>query len=125
MTTKEVAERLVNLCRKGSYQEAIQELYAPEIISVEAEGVPDRSVQGLAAIAEKGVKFQSMLERVNTSSVSDPLVAGNHFSVAMLMNVKLKGHSEAIDMDEICIYTVDNGKIVREEFFYTPNAVPA
>lgn len=64
--------------------------------------------------------FESMLEKVNTSVISDPIVAENFFSCSMLMNVHFKGNPNAIDMDEICVYTVNNGKIVREEFFYTP-----
>ncbi len=36
----------------------------------------------------------------------------------MLMNVQMKG--VPIAMDEICVYTVKDGKIVREDFFYTP-----
>lgn len=120
MTTQEVATRLVALCREGKNEQAVKELYAPEIVSVEPEGMPNRIVKGLAGIAEKGVKFQSMLEKVNTSVISDPIVAENFFSCTMLMNVQLKGVPVAIDMDEVCVYTVNNGKIVREEFFYTP-----
>jgi len=36
------------------------------------------------------------------------------------MNVVMKGMPQAIDMDEICVYTVSNGKVVKEEFFHTP-----
>ncbi len=120
MTTQEVANRLVALCRIGKYEEAIKELYAPEIVSVEPEGMPDRIVTGLAGIAAKSAKFEAMLEKVNTSVISDPIVAENFFSCAMLMNVQFKGAPVAVDMDEICVYTVKNGKIVKEEFFYTP-----
>lgn len=61
-----------------------------------------------------------MIEKFNTSVISDPLVAGSFFSCAMLTNVQMKGVPVAIDLDEICVYTVNNGKITREEFFYTP-----
>jgi len=120
MTTQEVANRLVALCRTGQYQQAVEELYAPDIVSVEPEGAPNRMVTGLAAIAEKGKKFESMIEKVNKSIISDPIVAENFFACNMLMNVQMKGAPAVIDMDEICVYTVNNGKIVREEFFYTP-----
>lgn len=119
MTTQEVANRLVELCREGKFEQVVTELYSPEIVSVEPEGTPDRIVKGLEAIAKKGVRFQSMLEKINSSVVTDPIVAENFFSCAMLMNVVMKGMSHAIDMDEVCVYTVNNGKIVREEFFYT------
>lgn len=124
MTTQEVANRLVALCREGKNDQAVKELYAPDIVSIEPEGVPNRIVKGLAGIAEKGVKFQSTIEKFNSSSISDPIVAENFFSCNMLMNVNMKGVPMAIDMDEICVYTVHNGKIVKEEFFYTPAPVP-
>lgn len=120
MTTQEVANRLVELCREAKFQQAIAELYSPEIISVEPEGVPNRIVQGLDAIAKKGEHFQSMLEKINSSVVTDPIVAENFFSCGMFMNVVMKGMPHAIDMDEVCVFTVRNGKVVKEEFFYTP-----
>lgn len=120
MTTQEVAARLVELCRANKHQQAIEELYHKDIVSVEPEGMPNRIVQGLAGIAEKGKKFEAMIESFNSSSVSDPIVAENFFSCNMLMNVNMKGVPVPIDMDEICVYTVNDGKIVKEEFFYTP-----
>lgn len=119
MTTQEVADKLVAFCREGKYEQAVKELYSPEIVSVEAEGSPNRIVKGLAAVAEKGQQFEEKMERINTSFISDPIVADNFFSCAMKMNVRLKGMPMDIDMDEICVYTVNDGKIVREEFFYT------
>ena len=120
MTTQEVATRLVELCRQGKYEQAIKELYSPEIISVEPEGMPNRIVKGLEGIAKKGAEFESKLEKINTTTISDPIVAENFFSCNMLMNVRFKGAPVDTDMDEICVYTVNNGKIVKEEFFYTP-----
>ena len=119
MTTQEVAIRLVELCRTGKHEQAVKELYSPEIVSVEPEGAPNRIVKGLEEIAKKGMNFQQMIEKMNSSVVSDPIVAENFFSCTMLMNVQMKGIPGAIDMDEVCVYTVNNGKIVREEFFYT------
>ena len=120
MTTQEVANKLVELCRKGAYEQAVKELYAPNIVSVEPEGVPNRMVSGLEAIAEKGKNFEAKIESFNSSVITDPIVADNIFSCAMLMNVNMKGVPVPVDMNEICVYTVADGKIVREEFFYTP-----
>lgn len=119
MTTQEVAIRLVELCRTGKNDQAVKELYSPNIVSVEPEGVPNRIVTGLEAIAQKGENFQAMIENINSSEISDPIVADNTFSCAMLMNVKRKDIPVSIDMNEICVYTVTDGKIVKEEFFYT------
>ena len=41
MTTKEVAERLVELCRKGDFESAQSELFADDAISIEPYSTPD------------------------------------------------------------------------------------
>lgn len=84
-----------------------------------------RIVKGLDAIAEKSKKFQNMIEKFNSNIITNPVVAENFFSCAMLMNVKMKGVPVAVDMDEVCVYSVNNGKIVKEEFFYTPQTQEA
>jgi len=48
---------------------------------------------------------------------NQPQVAGNHFAVAMGMDVTMKGQPR-MTMDEIAVYEVKNGKIVKEQFFY-------
>lgn len=125
MTTQQVANRLVELCREGKYEQVVKELYSPDITSIEPEGAPNRIVKGLPAIMEKGKMFEAKIEKVNKSIVTDPIVAENYFSLGMLMNVNMKGVPVPIDMDEICVYNVSDGKIVKEEFFYTPQPMQA
>ena len=48
---------------------------------------------------------------------SDPVVGGNFFSVAMGMDATMKGMGR-IKMDEIAVYEVTDGKIVKEQFFF-------
>ena len=35
MTTQEVADKLVSLCREAQFETAVAELYSPNIVSVE------------------------------------------------------------------------------------------
>lgn len=125
MTTQDVANRLVELCREGKQEQVVKELYSEDIVSIEPEGMPNRIVKGLAGIAQKGKEFQAKLVKVNSSSVTDPVVAENFFSCGMYMNVQMKDVPVPVDMNEICVYNVRNGKIVKEEFFYTTNAQEA
>lgn len=125
MTTQEVANRLVSLCREGKHEQVVKELYAPNIVSIEPEGTPNRIVEGLEAIIAKGEQFDSRIEKVNSSFISDPVVGDNFFSCSMLMNVNMKGVPFPVDMNEVCLYTVNDGKIVQEQFFYTPQPQPA
>ncbi len=120
MNIESIAKRLVALCREGKYEEAQQELYAADALSIEPEGLPPGAlgnVKGLKAIIEKGHQFQAMVEAVHGGSVSDPVIAGNWFSISMMLDITFKGRGRT-KMDEICVYRVHGGKIVSEQFFY-------
>jgi len=123
MNTEQIAHRLVELCRKGEYEQAQKELYADDAVSVEPPNLPAGALgnaNGLAAILEKGHKFQAMLEAVHGGAVGDAVIAGNWFSVAMTLDVTMKGRGR-VQMQEICVYGVRNGKIFHEQFFYDVN----
>ena len=120
MTTQEVANQLISLCREGKYEEVYQQLFSPEIISREPEGGAWPEAKGFDQLAEKGKKWNEMVDEFIEGTISEPIIAGDHFACTMKSKVKFKGAPEAIDMDEICIYKVVNGKVVLEQFFYTP-----
>src|SRR4051812_8421111 len=120
MKIEQIAKRLVELCRKGEYEQEQKELYADDAVSIEAPGAPPGAlgdVTGLPAILQKGRDFQAMLEGVHGGSVSDALIAGNWFSIALTLDVTMKGRGRIV-MTEICVYQVRDGKIAREQFFY-------
>ncbi|MFY0100224.1 SnoaL-like domain-containing protein, partial [Acinetobacter baumannii] len=56
MTTMDIANKLVALCREGKDEEAQRLLYADDAVSVEAGAPPGESPErkGLAAIRAKG-----------------------------------------------------------------------
>lgn len=120
MTTQEVANQLISLCRAGKYEEVYQTLFSPEIISKEPDGSLSPEVKGLEQLAEKGKKWYEMVDEFVEGTISDPIVAGDHFACTMKSKVKFKGAPKAIDLDEVCVYRVENGKVVLEQFFYTP-----
>jgi hypothetical protein len=115
MTTQKIADRLVELCRKGDFEAAQTELYAMDAISDEPKDSPLPHAEGREAIIEKGRHFQSMLEKVHSIEVGDPIVANNAFSCALTMDVTMKGQERSM-MAEICSYVVKDGRIVSERF---------
>lgn len=120
MNTQQVAERLVALCRSGEYERAQDELYAADAASIEMEGLPSGAMghaHGLEAIREKGRKWAQNIVEIHAGDVSDPLVAGNWFSVRMSIDATYKDMGR-VPMEEICVYRVRDGKIVQEQFFY-------
>jgi limonene-1,2-epoxide hydrolase len=117
MTTHEIAQRLVVLCREAKWDQAQQELYADDVISIEPFASPAfaKETKGLSAIIEKGKKFTAMVETMHCLEVSEPLVAGSSFACTMRMDVTMKEQGR-MDMTELCVYEVKNGKIISEQF---------
>jgi hypothetical protein len=117
MTTEEIADRLVALCRQGNFEGAQRELYAAGAINIEPYGTSTfpRETKGLQAILDKGQKLGAMIEQVHAIFVSDPLVAGNAFACALRLDLTLREHGR-MSLNELCIYEVNDGKIVAERF---------
>lgn len=117
MTTKEIADRLVAHCRKGQWAAAQNELYAEDAVSIEPEASPafPQETRGRAAIIEKGRKFDAMVETLHALTVSEPVVASSSFACTMGMDVTMKGQGR-MQMTELCVYDVKDGKIISEQF---------
>jgi hypothetical protein len=117
MSTVEIANRLVELCRKGEFETAQKELFSDEAVSIEPYGTPDfeKETHGLDGILEKGKKWSEMVEEAHGMDVSQPLLADSSFAVTMMMDVTMKG-GQRMKMTELCIYHVKDGKIVSEQF---------
>ena len=117
MTTQEVANRLVSLCREGKVLEAGEELYDENIVSHESPPSPNLLATGKKAVREKGNQFAAMIEAHHGGKISDPVVVGNYFTITWSMDVTMKGQGRST-MEEIDVYKVQDGKIVEEWFFY-------
>lgn len=117
-TTAEVAARFNELAKEGNWDKIQDELFADNAVSIEPPGTPGLpSVEGLAAIKEKGKRFNESVEEMHDGYSTDPVVAGNFFSVAMGLDATMKGMGR-MRMDEIAVYEVKDGKIVKEQFFF-------
>jgi hypothetical protein len=113
MTTRMVADRLVELCKSGSFVQAQQELYDTDIVRIEPDGT---KTTGAAKMLEQEQRFLASLEKIHNISYSEPLIAGKYFTVVLKMEIDMKqrGH---ITLEEVCVYEVVNGKVVFEQFF--------
>lgn len=118
MTTAQVAHRLIELCRNGKVEEAKEELFADDIISIEPyKGLLPKESKGMEAIRKKAELFIAAVENFYGDTISDPLIAGDYFSLAWQTDIQMKGEARKTNI-ELCVYKVENGKIVSEQFFY-------
>ena len=119
MTAIEIANKLVELCRQGKNREA-KALYAEDAVSIEAVAPPggQKEAIGLAAIRAKGEWWSSNHE-IHSAHVAGPWPHGNKFIVGFQYDVTNNPTGQRMKMEEMGLYTVENGKIVREEYFYS------
>ncbi|QNN42363.1 SnoaL-like domain-containing protein [Pedobacter roseus] len=117
MTTQEVADQLVQLCREGKNDQAIEELYADNVVSREPKGSDMELTEGKTAVKNKTLQWEESVQEIHSATLSDPIVAEHHFSLVMDIDATYKEHGR-MKMSEICVYEVKDGKIVADEFFY-------
>lgn len=119
MTTAEVANQYVELCRNGKFLEALDALYDADVVSIEPIelGALPRELRGKEAVRSKNVWWFDTNE-VHSASVNGPFVSPERFAVLFSFEWTVKATGERRQFSEVAIYTVANGKIVREEFLY-------
>lgn len=118
MSTQAVAKKFYELAQEGQWDKIQNELFSKDARSVEPEGAEGMiNADGLEAIREKGIQWQNMVEEFHSGYCNEPQVAGNYFTCIMGMDVTMKGQSR-MQMDEVALYEVKDGKIVKEQFFY-------
>ncbi|HZT01028.1 MAG TPA: SnoaL-like domain-containing protein [Steroidobacteraceae bacterium] len=117
-STYQIAQRLADLVGRGEFEAAQRELFAQDAVSIEPQASEHfaKETRGLPAIIEKGRKWGEMVENVHSCSVSVPLVAGNAIALTLTMDVSMKG-SGRMQLAEVCVYEVEKGKIISEQFF--------
>ncbi len=114
VTINEIAARLTALCAQHKFEEAYTELFSDHAVSIDPiyKNVP---LEGLASLLERERQFLAANE-VSDVKVSEPLFAGNYFSVVMALVFTSFG-GDTRHVEELCVYRVENGKIVSQQFF--------
>ena len=116
----EIGQQLVGLCKEGKFEEAMEALYAPTIVSIEGQGsdeMPAR-IEGIDAVRKKGEWWYSNNE-VHGTETMGPYIGhrADQFIVHFDMDITPKD-GERMHLKEVGLYTVADGKVVQEEFLY-------
>jgi SnoaL-like domain len=110
-TTEEVAKRVVELVRQQAWYDAL-ELYDDNIVSVEATAPETRGKEGVRGKIDWWVNAM----QVHSFTASEPFVGHDRFVVQYDAEVTDKQSKQRRKLSEVGVYSVKNGKIVREEF---------
>lgn len=118
----EIAHKLVTYCRDHKEGECLNTLYSDDAVSVEAIAMPGTDspvTTGLDGIRGKHEWWNSMME-VHSSSIDGPFLHGSdRFGIIFELDATNKETKERMAMKELGLYTIKDGKVIREEFFYT------
>ena len=119
MTTTEIGRKYVALCREGRREELLATLFSKDAVSVEAVAPPggERTARGLDALRAKS-KWWTENHEVHKSELWGPYPHDHRFAVRFAFEVTHKPSGQRRAVDEIGLFTVEDGKITREEFFY-------
>lgn len=121
MELMELGRELVRRCNAGEEEALWAEHYADDIESVEGSGSEEMPAvqKGMDALKAKSAWWYDNHE-VHEARAEGPYVGArpDQFAVRFVIDVTPKG-GERMQMDEVALYTVRDGKVVREEFLYS------
>lgn len=117
MTNQEVAIRLIGLLREGKFFDVYDELFHEDAHHIESQSEHFSDVKGVAAIKAKDTVMSEHIAGIESMEVGDAIVASKHIAIPYKLSASLKD-GNAIQLDEIIVYEVNNGKIVSEQLFY-------
>ena len=118
MTTQEVARRFNELAQQEKWFEIHDEFFAENIRSIEPPNSPYLgNAEGKTQVRKKADDFVKRVEIFHSGHTTEPMVMGNHFTVGRSKDMTVQGLGR-IQIKEIMLYEVKDGKIVLEQFFY-------
>lgn len=115
MTTLEIGKRLVELCKQNKHKDAMEELYSPDVVSVEP--MPNGETRGLQTQVTKMAAIRAGLT-IHSGTCEGPYPHGDRFIVHFTRDATDNATKVQRKVDEMGLYTVENGKITRTEFFF-------
>ena len=116
MDIREIAADMVAMTRAGDFHIG-EKYWADDVVSIEAMEGPMARVEGKAA-AQGKTDWWSNAHEVHGTETFGPFVNGNQIAIRWTMDVTNKESGQRMAMDEVALYTMRDGKIAEERFFY-------
>ncbi|MFT3681708.1 MAG: SRPBCC domain-containing protein [Ferruginibacter sp.] len=117
-TVHEVAARFNELAQQEKWFEIQDEFFSDNVKSIEPVGAPYlATAEGKTVVRKKGEDFVKRIEAGHRFHTTEPVVGGNYFAIGREMDITVKDIGR-IQMNEVILYEVKDGKIISEQFFY-------
>jgi len=118
-TITEIAQRLVTLLNQQQFVQAYQELFNENAESIDPIYHDQPTLKRLTQLIEREEAFLSKTD-IHSINVSEPLFAGNYVTINLSMTFTSAGQ-ERKKIEELCVYKVEAGKIICQQFFISTN----
>lgn len=115
-TPSEIGVDLIALFNAGKADLVESRWWSPDVVSVEGVGV-GLAWHGRGAADAKNREWMSK-HTVLGASAEGPYVGSSGFAVKFHMHVRENQSGREQRFDEVGVFTVSEGKIIREEFMY-------
>ncbi|WP_310498235.1 nuclear transport factor 2 family protein [Sandarakinorhabdus sp.] len=112
-----IADDVMALANAGDFDAIGQKYWADDVVSFEPMDGPMAVAEGREAVQAKSDWWNGAHE-VHSASAQGPYVHGDQFAVRFTMDVTNRESGQRIQMDEVALYTIEDGQIVEERFFY-------
>lgn len=108
-----VASTYVAMCRAGDFSGAIDHFFPDDHVRVE----DGREVVGNGAVHERSQDFGAEVD-IHSVDIQGPYVGGDRFAVRFSLDTTARATGTRHRTTKLSLYTVDNGRITREEVYY-------
>jgi len=115
-TIHEIANLLKEMVSEQKFVEAYQLLFSEDAESIDPLNTSGQPLKGLTTLLEREKDFLSRVTAIQKISLSEPIIAGNYFTLSLKMSFDVQDHGH-MEVDELCVYKVAEGKIVSQQFF--------
>ena len=117
MDIKQIGEDMAALNRALRFDEAGEKYWSPDVVSIEPESdTPHSYCRGIEEVRAKSAWFESVA-KVHSVEVEGPFINRDQFCLRYVMDME-RADTGHFTMTEIGLYTVREGKVVEERFFY-------
>jgi len=114
-TIHEIANGLKEMVSEQRFVDAYQQLFADDSESIDPLNTSGQPIKGLETLLAREKDFLSRVT-IQQISLSEPIIAGSYFTLSLKMSFEIQGQGH-MEVDELCVYKVADGKIISQQFF--------
>ena len=116
----DVARDFTAMLRLGKFEAAGEKFWASDVLSAEPSAL-SRDIPALVSgieAARRKIRARFAESRIDDLGIDGPFVTGDQFALFLDMLITDPTTSKTQPFTEIAIFTVRDGRIIEERFFY-------